>query len=119
MSAPLRSAWMPPAVAHAPMVTSRPDWRRMSTMRSASWAVVIEPSTSDTSYGPSTIVDVASGKYEMATRSATASSSSSQSSRLSWQPSHDANFHTARVGRRSSTVPPQRSRTRRASAISG
>ena len=40
----------------------------------------------------------------MATRSATASSSSSQSSRLSWQPSHDANFHTARVGRGSSIV---------------
>src|SRR5271166_4934363 len=30
---------------------------------------------------------------------ATASSSSSQSSRLSWQPSQDANFHTARRGR--------------------
>src|SRR5271167_4436480 len=31
---------------------------------------------------------------------ATASSSSSQSSRLSWQPSQEANFHTARRGRR-------------------
>src|SRR6516162_7471696 len=31
--------------------------------------------------------------------SATASSSSSQSSRLSWQPSQEANFHTARRGR--------------------
>src|SRR6516162_4779961 len=30
---------------------------------------------------------------------ATASSSSSQSSRLSWQPSQEANFHTARRGR--------------------
>src|SRR6516164_7690947 len=35
----------------------------------------------------------------MSSWSATASSSSSQSSRLSWQPSHEANFHTARRGR--------------------
>src|SRR6516165_8117184 len=35
----------------------------------------------------------------MSSWSATASSSSSQSSRLSWQPSQEANFHTARRGR--------------------
>src|SRR6516225_6029084 len=35
----------------------------------------------------------------MSSCSATASSSSSQSSRLSWQPSQEANFHTARRGR--------------------
>src|SRR6516164_1813177 len=35
----------------------------------------------------------------MSSWSATARSSSSQSSRLSWQPSQEANFHTARRGR--------------------
>src|SRR6516162_3694266 len=35
----------------------------------------------------------------MSSCAATASSSSSQSSRLSWQPSQEANFHTARRGR--------------------
>ena len=35
----------------------------------------------------------------MSTAPATASSSSSQSSRVSWQPSHEANFQTASVGR--------------------
>src|SRR6516165_5612479 len=35
----------------------------------------------------------------MSSWSATASSSSSQSSKLSWQPSQEANFHTARRGR--------------------
>src|ERR1700739_1772780 len=35
----------------------------------------------------------------MSNCAATASSSSSQSSRLSWQPSQEANFHTARRGR--------------------
>src|SRR3712207_7060282 len=33
----------------------------------------------------------------MRTRSVSVSSSSSQSSRVSWQPSHEVNFHTARV----------------------
>ncbi len=49
-------------------------------------------------------VDVArdiSVKWAMRTAPARASSSSSQSSRLSWQPSQEANFHTARVGRAS------------------
>src|SRR5512142_2626408 len=36
----------------------------------------------------------------MSTMSAIASSSSSQSSRLSWQPSQDANFQTASLGLR-------------------
>ena len=36
--------------------------RRTSWIRSASWAVVIEPSTSDRSYGPSTVALLASRK---------------------------------------------------------
>jgi hypothetical protein len=47
--AKLRSAWMPPAVAQAPITTSLPERSRISRMRCASWAVVIEPSTSETS----------------------------------------------------------------------
>src|SRR5215471_1922528 len=35
----------------------------------------------------------------MSSRSAMARSSSSQSSNVSWQPSHEANFHTASLGR--------------------
>ena len=53
---------MPPAVAHAPMVTSRRDACRTSWIRSASPGVVMDPSTSDRSYGPATIALVASGK---------------------------------------------------------
>src|SRR5215813_7192115 len=64
-------------------------------MRSASCGVVTEPSTSDRSYGPLTIALDASTKYAICIASATASNSSSQSSRLNWQPSHEANFHTA------------------------
>jgi len=45
----LRSAWIPPAVAHAPMVTRIRDWSRIRRMRSASCGVVIDPSTSETS----------------------------------------------------------------------
>ena len=44
-----RSAWMPPEVAQAPMVTRKRHWRRISPIRSTSWAVVIEPSTKPTS----------------------------------------------------------------------
>ena len=69
-------------------------------MRSASWAVVIDPSTIEMSYGRvgiSTIALLASTKWAISTRSANISSSSSQSSRLSWQPSQEANFHTASV----------------------
>ena len=43
------SAWMPPAVAQAPMVTSFRDCARMSRIRSASWGVLTEPSTSERS----------------------------------------------------------------------
>src|SRR5215475_6467064 len=64
-------------------------------MRSASLGVVIEPSTSDRSYGPLTTARDASTKYAISISSATVSSSSSQSSRLNWQPSHEANFQTA------------------------
>ena len=43
---------MPPAVAQAPMVTSAFDAARTRWIRSASCSVVIEPSTSERSYGP-------------------------------------------------------------------
>ena len=68
-------------------------------MRSSSSGVVIDPSTSETSYGPSTTARVASGKYAMCTSPARGMSSSSQLSRVSWHPSHEANFHTASFGR--------------------
>jgi hypothetical protein len=45
----LRSAWIPPAVAQAPIAMSRRERARMSRMRSASCGVVIEPSTIETS----------------------------------------------------------------------
>ena len=48
-SAKLRSAWMPPAVAQAPIVTSRRELCRICWMRSASSAVVTDPSTSERS----------------------------------------------------------------------
>src|ERR1700732_218430 len=67
-------------------------------MRSASWGVVIEPSTRDRSYGPFTIFREASEKFPISISSATARSSSSQSRRLSWQPSQEANFQTASLG---------------------
>src|SRR5208283_1745750 len=44
------------------------------------------------------MVRVASGKYAISTAPTTASSSSSASSRLSWQPSQDANLKTAIFG---------------------
>ena len=97
-SAKLRSAWIPPAVAQAPIVTSIREASRILTMRRASRSVVTDPSTRDTSYGPSTSALVASVKWAISTAPATASSSSSQSSRLSWQPSQEASFHTARLG---------------------
>jgi hypothetical protein len=43
---------MPPAVAQAPMEISRRERARISRMRSASSAVVIDPSTIDRSYSP-------------------------------------------------------------------
>jgi hypothetical protein len=45
----LRNAWIPPAVAQAPIVISVVDRRRTSRIRRAWSAVEIEPSTSDTS----------------------------------------------------------------------
>src|SRR3990172_11830599 len=94
----LRSAGMPPAVAHAPIVTRSFDAVRISRIRSASFAVVIEPSTRDKSYGPWTTVREASRKSAITSRAATASRSSSQLSRVNWQPSQDANFQTASLG---------------------
>ena len=88
----LRSAWIPPAVAHAPIVTSSREARRTRAIRSTSCGVVIEPSTSDRSYGPRIRYLDASGKWAISTAAATLSSSSSQSSRLSWQPSQELNL---------------------------
>src|SRR3990172_11346180 len=94
----LRSAWMPPAVAQAPIVTRSFDAVRIARMRSASFAVVIEPSTRERSYGPLTSAREASRKSAITSRAATASKSSSQFSRVNWQPSQDANFQTASLG---------------------
>src|SRR6478672_6968154 len=95
---------MPPAVAQAPMVTRKRDMRRTSWMRSASCGVVIDPSTSERSYGPFTTARDASGKLAISTAPASASSSSSQSSRLNWQPSQDENFQTASFGLRVAAI---------------
>src|SRR5579885_172943 len=58
----------------------------------------MDPSTSERSYGPLTRALDASGKEAISICPATASSSSSQSSRLNWQPSQEANFQTASFG---------------------
>src|SRR5262245_47120625 len=89
---------MPPAVAHAPMVTRWCEAARMARIRSASAAVVTEPSTSDRSYGPGATALDASRKWAISTLPASARSSSSQSSRVSWQPSQEASLNTASVG---------------------
>src|SRR5919108_2760160 len=94
---------MPPAVAQAPRVTSERDSARIFRILSASSGVVMDPSTSDRSYGPLITALEASGKYAITIRSASASSSSSQESTLSWHPSQDANFHTASLGLRDIT----------------
>ena len=94
---------MPPAVAHAPIVTRNRDAARTRWIRSASCGVPIEPSTSDRSYGPSITSREASGKEAMSIAPATSSSSSSQFKSESWQPSQEANFHTASVGLRAAT----------------
>jgi len=44
-----RNAWIPPAVAQAPIVTKCRERRRTRSMRLASAGVVIEPSTSERS----------------------------------------------------------------------
>jgi hypothetical protein len=61
-SAKFFSAWTPPAVAQAPIVTSFRDARRTCLIRSASCAVVTDPSTSERSYGPLIVARVASRK---------------------------------------------------------
>src|SRR6266566_400490 len=94
----LRRACMPPAVAQAPIVTRYLEARRTWWIRSSSCGVVIDPSTSERSYGPFTTARDASGKLAISISPATASNSSSQSSKLSWQPSQEANFQTARFG---------------------
>src|SRR6266496_4667006 len=103
---------MPPAVAHAPMVISVRDWSRIRWMRSASAGVVTDPSTSEMSYGPASLVLVASVKCAMSISAARASSSSWQSSSVSWQKSQDASFHTASFGRVISQLPYREQRRR-------
>src|SRR5918994_80268 len=48
--------------------------------------------------GPPTVALLASRKYAISSSPASMSSSSSQSSTVSWQPSQEENFHTARLG---------------------
>src|SRR5215468_11579018 len=91
--AKFRSAWITPAVAQAPTVTRERDALRTFRIRSASCFVVIDPSTSDRSYGPLMTVLEASRKYAISIWFANVSSSSSQERTLSWHPSQDANFH--------------------------
>ena len=92
-------AWIPPAVAHAPIVTSRWVTARSRAISSACSGVLIEPSTNRTSYGPAD--DARSPRRTRRGRpgSAIASSSSSRSRSVSWQPSHEANFTTPIRGR--------------------
>ena len=85
------------ATHHSPDLL-RP-WTRMSPQQVKGSGVVIEPSTSERSYGPPAIALDASAKWAISTAPATASSSSSQSSRLSWQPSQEANLNTPSLGR--------------------
>src|SRR6516225_3376242 len=67
-------------------------------MRSASCGVVMEPSTSESWYGPFITAREASTKLAISTSPAMVSSSSSQSSSVNWQPSQDANFQMASLG---------------------
>jgi len=85
-------------VAQAPIATSTRDSARIRRIRSASAGVVIDPSTSATSYGPGWTALDASRKWAIRIRPASVSSSSSQSSTVSWQPSHEASLKTASVG---------------------
>ena len=93
-----RSAWIPPAVAQAPIVTRTLDARRIWWILSASCGVVIDPSTSARSYGPFPTARDASRKFAISISPVTARSSSSQSRRLSWQPSQEASLKTASRG---------------------
>ena len=84
------------------MVTSFAENLRTWRIRSTSSGVVIEPSTIDTSYGPSTVARVASRKYAISTPSGERAAARPRSRACeSWQPSHDANFQTASFGLRS------------------
>src|SRR5712692_4589121 len=80
------------------MVTRNFETRRTWWMRSSSCGVVMDPSTSERSYGPFSTARDASRKLAISTSPATANSSSSQSSRLNWQPSQEENFQTASFG---------------------
>ena len=74
--------------------------RRSSTIRSRWAGSDTEPSTKSTSYGPGERDEVASGKSTISKCSTTASSSSSRSRSVSWQPSQEANLTTPTRGRR-------------------
>src|SRR5207248_3919738 len=88
----------PPEVGQAPIVTRYLEARRTCPILSTSCGVVIDPSTNDRSYGPCTMALEASGKFAIWTSPATARISSSQSRNVNWQPSQEANFHTAIFG---------------------
>ena len=92
---------MPPEVAQAPIVTSRRDLARTSRIRSASCG------RRDRALDQREVVGAldrrrGSPRGSRRSRSGPASetSSSSKSSRVSWQPSQEANFQTASFGLR-------------------
>ena len=93
-SAKFRSAWIPPAVAQAPIVTRRAGHAPDLRIRSVSCSGGDRPLHDREVVGPRRRRG-ASGKYAMSTCPASASNSSSQSSSVSWQPSQEANFQTA------------------------
>ena len=82
------------------MVTSARERRRTSWMRSASCGVVIEPSTSDRSYGPATIAPRRLGEIGDLDRAGDGEQLVLAIEQLSWQPSQEANFQTASFGLR-------------------
>ena len=95
-----RSAWMPPAGrAGADRDQVLRAVARTSLIRSASCGVrdrALRPATGRSRRSPPFASPL--GNRPMSTAPATASSSSSRSSRLSWQPSQEANFQTASRG---------------------
>ena len=108
-SAKFLSAWTPPAVAQAPIVTSFFDESAhlldpLRVVRGRDRAL----DEREVVRALALVARLASRKYAISTSPASASSSSSQSSSESWQPSQEANFQTASFGFR---APAHSSRT--------
>ncbi len=108
-TAKLRRAWIPPAVAHAPIVTRNrgtpPDAvDPLGVVRRRDGAL----DEDEVPRAPSRRRGRPRGSCRSKTAPATARSSSSQSRRESWQPSQDANLKTASLGFcvRHSKLPP-------------